>query len=421
VISNPEPVTLTQEDAPTALGARIRSLDVLRGFAVLGILVMNVQSFSMIQAAYINPTAYGDLTGLNKWVWILAHIFACEKFMTVFSVLFGAGIVLLTQRLESKGRSAAGVHYRRTFWLIVIALIHAYVFWYGDILFVYGLSALLVFLFRTASAKKLLIAGLAVVTVPSILYLMFGLSVPYWPPEALQSNMATWSPGPEAVAAEVEAYRGGWIAQMDLRVAASVFHQTFLILIWYGWRVVGLMMAGMALFKWGVLSAERSNGFYWKAALLGLGAGLPIVAAGVVLNFAEGWRLEFSMFLGWQFNYWGSFAMAFGYIGLVMLFCQSNLWPGVKALLANVGQMAFSNYLLQTLICTTLFYGHGFGLFGRVDRTGQILIVFGVWIVLVLLSRLWLRSFRFGPMEWLWRSLTYLRRQPFRLLKAQAE
>jgi uncharacterized protein len=414
-MNNEEPANLNTDLAPTAPSERIRSLDVLRGIAVLGILVMNIQSFSMVQAAYINPTASGDLTGLNKWVWILSHVFACEKFMTIFSVLFGAGILLLARRMESKGLSAAGVHYRRTFWLIVIGLIHAYWLWYGDILFTYGVSALLVYLFRKASPRKLLVAGLIVLAVPSLLYLMFGLSIPYWPPEVVESNMATWSPGPEAVAAEVAAYRGGWIKQMDARVPASIFHQTFLILIYYGWRVVGLMMAGMALFKWGVLSAERSNRFYRWAAVVGLGVGLPIVAAGVAVNFAKGWRMEFSMFNGWQFNYWGSLAVAFGYIGLVMLLCRSDLWSGLKGLFADVGRMAFSNYLLQTLICTTLFYGHGFGLFGRVERTGQILIVVAIWVAVLFFSRLWLRSFRFGPVEWLWRSLTYRRRQPFRL------
>ena len=408
------------EPAPTALPDRIQALDVLRGIAVLGILIMNIQSFSMIEAAYINPTAYGDLAGLNKWVWILSHVFACEKFMTIFSVLFGAGIILLTRKLEARGMSAAGIHYRRTLWLIVVALIHAYWFWYGDILFVYGLSALLVYLFRKASPKKLIIAGLIVIAVPSLLYLMFGLSVPYWPPEAVQSNLATWSPSAQAVAAEIAAYRGGWIRQMDARVPASIFHQTFLILVWYGWRVVGLMMAGMALFKWGILTAERSDRFYRRAALIGLGLGLPLVIIGVVRNFAENWRMEFSMFNGWQFNYWGSLPVAFGYIGLVMLLCRSALWPGLKGLLADVGRMAFSNYLLQTLICTALFYGHGFGLFGRVERSGQILIVFGVWVVLVIFSRLWLRSFRFGPAEWLWRSLTYRRRQPFRRTEGNA-
>ena len=175
---------------PVAPSERIQPLDVLRGIAVLGILIMNIQSFSMIQAAYINPTAFGDLTGLDRWVWILSHVFATEKFMTIFSILFGAGVVLLTRKLESRGLGAAGVHYRRTFWLLVAALIHAYGFWYGDILFTYGLSALIVYLFRKASPRRLLIAGLAVIAVPSLLYLFFGWSIPYWPPEALASSLS---------------------------------------------------------------------------------------------------------------------------------------------------------------------------------------------------------------------------------------
>jgi len=227
--------------------------------------------------------------------------------------------------------------------------------------------------------------------------------------------MATWNPGAEAVAREVASYRGGWLEQMDDRVPSSIFHQTFLVLIYYGWRVVGLMMAGMALFKWGVLSAERSRRFYAWAVAFGLGLGLPVVIWGVVRNFSEGWRMEFSMFFGWQFNYWGSLAVAFGYIGIVMLFCRAKGWAGPKKLLANVGRTALSNYLLQTVVLTILFYGHGFGLFGRVERTGQILIVLAVWSFQIAASDLWLRSFRFGPAEWLWRSLTYRKRQSFRL------
>lgn len=399
---------------PVAPGERIQSLDVLRGVAVLGILIMNIQSFSMIMPAYINPTAYGDLSGLNRWVWILSHVFAQEKFMTVFSVLFGAGILLLASRVEGRGLKSAGVHYRRMFWLIVIAIVHAYVFWYGDILFKYGISALLVFLFRKASPRKLLIAGLIVISVGSLSFLFFGWSMPQWPAEAYQSTLEGWKPGAELVAEEVAAYQGDWLAQMGARVPQSIGHQTFLFLIFYGWRIAGLMMVGMALYKWGILSAERSKRFYRRAVLFGLGIGFPVVIYGVVRNFAANWSMEYAMFFGWQYNYWGSLLVAFGYIGIVMLFCQSNLWPGLAKTFSNVGRMAFSNYVLQTLICTTIFYGHGLGLFGRVERTGQILIVFSVWIVVVLFSNIWMTSFRFGPAEWLWRSLTYRKKQPFR-------
>lgn len=123
---------------PVAPSERIVSLDVLRGFAVLGILIMNIQSYAMPGAAYFNPMAYGDLTGLNKWVWILSHIFADQKFMTLFSILFGAGIVLMTGKVEARGQRSAGLHYRRTFWLFIIGMMHAYLLWHGDILVTYA-------------------------------------------------------------------------------------------------------------------------------------------------------------------------------------------------------------------------------------------------------------------------------------------
>ena len=144
--------------APVAPEERIISLDVLRGFAVLGILIMNIQSFSMIMSAYVNPTAYGDLSGLNRLVWTLSHIVADHKFMTIFSILYGAGIVLLTRRAEERGENPGGLHYRRTIWLIIFGLIHAYVFWYGDILFKYGVCALFAFFFRNLQPRRLLIA-----------------------------------------------------------------------------------------------------------------------------------------------------------------------------------------------------------------------------------------------------------------------
>lgn len=400
---------------PVSLSDRILSLDVLRGFAVLGILIMNIQNFSMIEAAYINPTAYGDLTGINKWVWIFSHIFGDQKFMTIFSILFGAGIFLFTSRAVEKGRSAAGLHYRRTFWLLIFGLIHAYVFWHGDILVTYALCAVLAFLFRNRSPKLLFILGIVVISISSMFYLMGGLTISSWPPESIDGTMLSWKPGQEIIDHEIAAYQGGWLAQMAHRIPSSIKFQTMIFLMYTGWRAGGLMLVGMALYKWGVLSAGRSSKFYSKMAIFGLGLGLPIVILGIVRNFAEGWTLAFSMFLGWQFNYWGSLLVAAGYIGLVMLLCQLNVWEGLKRRFAAVGRMAFTNYLLQTIICTTIFYGHGFGLFGRVERVWQLVIVFGIWIFQLYISPIWLRRFKFGPAEWLWRSLTYWKLQPMKI------
>lgn len=401
-------------NAPVAPSERIVSIDVLRGFAVLGILIMNIQSFAMIEAAYINPTAYGNLMGLNKWVWILSHIFANQKFMTIFLILFGVGIVLMTSKAESKGRSAAGLHYRRTVWLLVIGMIHAYLLWHGDILVTYGLCALVTFLFRKASPRKLLTIGLLIISVASLIYFFFGWSVSYWPPEAYQETMASWKPSTEMIGQEISAYQGGWLEQMAHRVPSSFKFQTLVFLIWYGWRAGGLMLVGMALFKWGVLTAQRSKHFYLTLIGVGFGLGLPVVIYGVVRDFAARWTLDFSMFFGWQFNYWGSLFVALGYIGTVMFICKSIRLERFTRPFAALGRMALTNYLIQTLICTTIFYGHGLGLFCQVERRDQILIVIGVWVFQLFASPIWLRSFRFGPAEWLWRSLTYLKFQPMR-------
>jgi uncharacterized protein len=389
-------------------------MDALRGFAVLGILIMNIQAFSMISAAYVNPTAFGDLTGFNRWIWILSHLFADQKFMSVFSILFGAGVVLLSGKLESAGRRSAGLHYRRTLWLILFGLAHAYLLWYGDILVAYGICALAIFLFRRLPPYVLMPVGLAVFAVPSLLSSWAAWSIPMWPPEALEAMRPFWSADAEAVAAEVAAYRGGWLEQFTYRIPQAIEVQTGGFLVLFAWRVSGLMLMGMAFHKWGILAGARSRLFYTVMTAAGLAIGLSLAAYGVVRNFAEDWVLEYSLFTGSIFNYWGSLFVALAYIGMMMLVCKAPGLAPVTRTLGAVGRMAFTNYLLQTVICTAIFYGHGLGLFGRVDRVGQALIVVAVWALVVVVSILWLRRFRFGPAEWLWRSLTYRRLQPMR-------
>jgi len=392
------------------------SIDVLRGFAVLGILIMNIQSFSMIGAAYLNPYAYGDLSGANYGVWFLSHLLADSKFMTIFSLLFGAGIVLMSSRREAAGRSTAGVHYRRMFWLIVIGVLHGRFLWYGDILFVYGMCGLWIYWFRRRSPRFLLIGGMLVVGVASLLTMFWQVTMPYWPPEAVdQVEMEWWMPPPDAVQAELDAYRGGWSVQQPQRASRAIFMQTNHFLTETLWRAGGLMLIGMALFKLGIFGAGLSRRFYLRMMSLGFGLGLPIVIWGVLYRNSSEWDVRSAFFGGGQFNYWGSLLFAAGWIGAVMLVCQRPGWGRVTRPLAAVGRMALSCYLLQTVICTTIFYGHGLGLYGSVNRVGQTLIMLAVWALLLVFCPLWLRYFRFGPFEWLWRSLTYMKLQPMRV------
>jgi len=413
VIPNGESAAATPA-APVAEGQRIVSLDVLRGFAILGILLMNIQSFSMIEAAYLNPTAYGDLTGLNRLVWTLSHLFADLKFISIFSMLFGAGIVLFAQRIREKGLAPAGLHYRRTLWLLVIGLAHGFLLWYGDILASYALVALIAYLFWRVRPVPLLIVGLVVLSVSSLLYVLGGLSLQYAPPEAFEGITPFWQPTVDAVAREVAAYRGTWVEQMSQRVPAMTANMTIVFFMNNAWRTGGLMLVGMALFKWGVLSAERSRRFYAILAAVGFAVGLPVIGLGIVRRFASGWSMEYAFFNGAQYNYWGSLFVALAYVSVVMLIVKGRALGRIGNAFAAAGRMAFTNYLLQTVICTILLYGHGFGRFGYLERSQQIIIVFAVWIFQLWLSPFWLKRFRFGPAEWLWRTLTYMRPQPMK-------
>jgi len=399
---------------PVTQAERIASLDVLRGFAVLGILVMNIQSFSMIGAAYLNPTNFGDLSGANYVVWLLSHVFTDRKFMTIFSMLFGAGIILMTSRREAAVGRSAGVHYRRMGLLLLIGLLHAYLLWYGDILHAYAMCGFIVYLFRHWRPGTLIVVGLLSIAFASGLALLFHWSIPRWPQENVEYALSWWAPSNDVVAEEIAAYHGAWSAQFTHRALTALFFQTALFLIENVWRTGGLMLVGMGLFKLGVFSAKRSSRTYVMMIGAALFVGIPIILYGVHRNFAVEWDFESCFYLGGQFNYWGSLLVALGWVGVVMLVCKHGVATKLVRALAAAGQMAFTNYLMQTVICTTIFYGHGFGLFGKVERIGQILIVFAVWIVLLVISPLWLRHFRFGPAEWLWRSLTYMKAQPMR-------
>lgn len=398
---------------PVTQAERIDSLDVLRGFALLGILVMNIMSFSMPFSAYFNPTSFGDHSGANYWVWFFSHLLFDQKFMTIFSMLFGAGIIIFTTRAAERGRSPAALHYRRSFWLLVIGAVHAYLLWYGDILVLYAMCALIIYPARKLSPKALLPIGLALLLIGSGINYLAGFTMPHWPPEAIAEMTHDWKPTAEQLNEEIAAYTGSWVGQLSHRAPLALEFQTFVFFVWGFWRAAGLMLMGMALYKWGVFNATCSRKFYAMLAALAL-LGFALVYTGVRLNEASQWDMYFAFFKGVQFNYWGSLLVSTAYIGLLMLFCQSVAGGWLKGSLRAVGQMAFTNYLMHTIICIMIFYGPGLGLFGQVSRVGQIGVVLLIWLAQLIYSPIWLRHFRFGPFEWLWRSLTYWRLQPMR-------
>ncbi|MEO0473627.1 MAG: DUF418 domain-containing protein [Bacteroidota bacterium] len=296
---------MKESSHPIVRADRIQSLDVLRGFAILGILIMNIQSYAMPGAAYSNPMAFGDMTGLNKWVWILSHIFADQKFMTIFSILYGAGVVLVTQNAEKRNGKSAGLHYRRTFWLLLIGLIHAHLIWYGDILVPYAICACFVYFFRKVRPSRLLISGLVFLSVHTFIYLMMGWSLPYWPEEAVAGTRAGWLPDAATLEAEIQAFTGGFGERIAHNSTQALMLETVVFLLIFLWRAGGLMLVGMAFFKWGILTAQRSKTFYLRGWVISWAIGLPIVIYGVVQNYAADFSFEYAMFIGSQYNYWG--------------------------------------------------------------------------------------------------------------------
>ena len=404
---------------PVTSRERIASIDVMRGVALLGILAMNIQDFSMIGSAYLNPTTYGDLHGLNYAVWYGSFMLADLKFMSIFSMLFGAGVLLMTSRLEAAGRRPGPIHYRRMGWLALFGCLHGYLLWPGDILFTYALGGIFAFLGRKWRPPTLIVSGLLFTAVATAISVGSYETMPYWPKKQVQQmSDQFWSPSPAAKAKELATYRAGWLTEEKDRLVQNVGMQVQGNLFLAFWRAYGLMLAGMGLFKLGVFSAKLPARVYGWFMALGLLVGLPAIAFGMHQEFAHHWDMRQCFFLDFQWNYWASLLVCLFWIGLVMLVCQKGWLPGARRRLAAVGRMAFSNYIMDTVLCTFIFYGWGLGFFGKVSRVEQFGIVLGIWVVQLVVSPLWLERFQFGPLEWMWRSLTYWRLQPMRKVAA---
>jgi uncharacterized protein len=422
---------------PITAAERLLSLDALRGVAVMGILVMNVYAFAMPLAAYYNPLIMGGTDALNMGTWFFTHLFFDQKFMSIFSMLYGAGVVMMMNRAAERGASFTPVFYRRSAWLMVIGLLHGYFIWFGDILFHYALMGMVVFLFRKASPRKLI--TIACLLLPVTLLINYGssfyleeLQADVAAIEEAQSQGATldederekleewrdvrpiFAPTGEDIAAEVTAYKGSYVDVLAHRAPFVAFMQVSGTLVFVVWRVGGLMLLGMALMKLGVLSGERNTRFYKRMTLFGYGVGLPLAVLSAVTLEGQQFDPLYVARYGGIPNYFGSILVAFGHIGAVMLVVKSGAFEAAVERFAAVGRTALSNYLAHSVVMTSLFYGYGMGLYGEVPRFAQQGFVVALIGLQLLLSPWWLKHFRFGPAEWLWRSLTYGQRQPMR-------
>jgi uncharacterized protein len=383
---------------------RFENIDTLRGVAVLGILMMNIQAFAMVFAAYTNPPAHMDMTGANAAVWFYGHVFFSMKFITIFSGLFGAGILLM---LGEEKTPNIKIHYRRMLWLLVIGLIHAWIFWSGDILVPYAVMGMLVVLARRMGPVGLTIMG-------SVFLLLVGglMAAAMWSLNILPPEQMEWfAPSAERVAELETVYREGFIARLGENMVLTMQAEKGQLTV-FAPRLAGVMFIGMALYKWGFLTLQWSAMRYLMTAVISLGIGLPTSWYAASHALETGFAIE-TFWIGETINYFASLPMALGYAAMIMLVCKLGVFNLILKPFAAVGRMAFTNYLTHTLVMTFIFVGPpGLGLFGTVERIDQFQIVVAVWIAQLIISPLWLSWFRFGPMEWVWRSLTYWKLQP---------
>lgn len=390
---------------PVAERYRILSLDAVRGLAVLGILAVNVVAFSLPYSLEMaREQSPFPLVGDNAVALWVIDVFFRQKFVTLFSMLFGVSIWLVGGERSDLARGK--LLRRRLFWLAIFGLLHGLAFWYGDILLLYAWAGLFVMLTRSMKARSLMLIGGAATLALATLQ---ALSV--WTMAANPDMAAAGGPmvADDAVADAIARYQAGWASAMIENAKAWLFIQG-MSLFGYVFSTVPLMMLGMGLFKAGFFSGHSPRWIY-----------LTLIAVGGVYLALLGLLQWLEMIAGPEIEATGGLAAAvasfpvlasLAYASLIVLSAGSGLRVLVK-IFAPVGRMAFSNYLLQTLIMTTIFYmPWGPRLYGQVDFVGQWMMVAGVWAFALVWSPLWLSRFRMGPLEWVWRRLSYGRRLP---------
>ncbi|MEZ5071818.1 MAG: DUF418 domain-containing protein [Bacteroidales bacterium] len=385
--------------------SRLQAPDLIRGLALGGILLVNVWAFALPTAAGMNPTVYGDLTGWNRLAWIGTEVLARGKFLAQFSLLFGAGLLLFSDRATERGQNPVSLHVKRMVVLGVIGLLHAYLLWEGDVLVTYSLCGTFVFLFRNHSSRQLL--GLAA--------LFFLLLLVFQGIQALQFaggdttlqlvQRQAWNPTPDALGAEILTRRSGGTALWAWRAQEAFRRQTQSFVSDHFWRISGLMFLGAGLFRSGMLG-DRVPGRRIRVLVLGAGTtGMVLTLLAVFLEERSRWDLGTHLFPAGPLQDLGSVGLALGYLGILLWWVQRPRQSLLKTAMGAMGRLALTIYLLQSLCFGLLFRPVGLGLFGKLDRLTLFLLALFLWI-LFLAGALWYeRTVGQGPVEQIWRTL----------------
>lgn len=402
--------------------ARIGTLDAVRGFAVMGILLMNIVDFAMPGFAYYNPSYYGGEEGANFCAWAVNYVLFDGKMRGLFTMMFGASTVLIAERALGAGESPARVTFARMWWLLVFGMIHVWLIWYGDILVLYSLCGMIAIAAWRWPPRRLFVFGAALLCLKLALgiaaYTSFAaLERAAAKPNASPETLAEWAATQERIAlptvqSQLEGYRGGYVDAFRARIPLAVYilteaHPAAVP------DTLALIAIGMGLFKRGFFSGAWSVSSYRRVALWSFVVCIPLHLPLIAINVEADYHpitlhLTEAIHLSLLRT-----PMTMGYAALVILFMQRFQESGLAQRLVAAGRMAFSNYIGTSILCTLIFNGYGLGWYGYLERWQCYFVVIAVWAIMLLWSKVWLDRFHFGPLEWLWRSLARSRLQPF--------
>jgi uncharacterized protein len=435
--------SLERSVRPVSAAERIQTVDLVRGFALLGILLMNILGFG-IDSSEIIKVMRGPHAGKDYYTAAIIFTFFEGTMRGLFSMLFGAGMVLfmMNKRAMPGEAPVAEYYYRRLLWLVLFGLFNEFVLlWVGDILYFYGLCGMLLFAFRKLKPHLLIIIGVICIgigflktqnwygdireTRKNYLEAVAAEKAGKELTDEQQEAKTAWSrresnlnPDTAYANLNVRKMRSDYFTVLQHVIPGNVNYEVSYM--YHGaWDMLCMMFIGMGLLIVGFFSNKLSTSTYVMLLVVGYAVGIPLGWAyftGYVnwtshfANYIDSWRSP-----AWQIYDFRRVFLCLGHASLLMLIYRSGVVNWLMRALACVGQMAFTNYLMQSIICTWFFYGYGFGFYNKLSIHQLYYVVFSVWILQLIYSPIWLRYFRFGPFEWLWRSLTYWKRQPMRI------
>lgn len=404
---------------------RIKSLDITRGIAVMGILSVNIVGMAMIKIAYFFPPAFGFDSMADHAMWLVNFLLVDGKLRSLFSMMFGASVLLIIERSIAADRSPAKTHYARMLVLLIIGYLHWLLFWWGDILTHYAAVGMVIFLFRKAKAKTLLLVSLGfflLQALPSAWFSHQNIQLS----ERIEQGQGTAKDLERVAKSKEVLYPSAEVLAKDDAAHANLLTQAKSMIeeegpitpfdfgpLWL--ETLGLMLLGMALYRSGFLTGSLDPALYRRVAWVTISTGLAGYAAAAAYAIAHDHRpaYQFAAYLGYtpMLRPW----MATGYAALIILLSRRGQASGWWAThFAAVGRTAFSNYLFCTLIGTFLFFGFAGDLYLKLSRFEAWMFVPPIWLAMLLWSKWWLDRFHYGPLEWVWRSLSRWQRQPMK-------